>query len=126
LHLGVFANGGNVARRSTSALSRILRSPNSYQTISDFLLNAVRSLYLTGNAYALAIRNDRWEIDELHLMDPNQSSPAVVRANGDAGAIFYRLGGNEVIEAQVGSPQIMVPARDVLHIRLIRSRLQLR
>jgi HK97 family phage portal protein len=118
-------NRGGRARVTTSALSRILKSPNAYQIISGFLLNAVRSLYLNGNAYALAIRNDRYEIDELHLMDPNQSSPAVVRANGDsdaAGNIFYRLGGNEVIEAQIGSPQIMVPARDVLHIRLHSNR----
>jgi HK97 family phage portal protein len=116
-------NCGGRARVTTSALSRILRAPNAYQTISDFLLNAVRSLYLNGNAYALAIRNDRYEIDELHLMDPNQLSPAVVRADNDAaGNIFYRLGGNEVIEAQIGSPQIMVPARDVLHIRLHSNR----
>jgi phage portal protein BeeE len=86
-------------------------------------------LYLNGNAYALAIRNDRWEIDELHLMDPNQSSPAVVRTNGDsdaAGNIFYRLGGNEVIEAQLGRGnehvQLMVPARDLLQIRLHSNR----
>jgi HK97 family phage portal protein len=114
---------GGRDRVKTSALSRILRAPNAYQSPSDFLLNAVRSLYLTGNAYALAIRNDRWEIDELHLMDPSQSSPAVVRSNNDAaGNIFYRLGGNEVIEAQLGITQLMVPARDVLHIRLHSNR----
>src|SRR6187397_3587481 len=51
-------NGGR-ERVTNSALSRILRRPNDYQSISDFLLNAVRSLYLDGNAYALALRNDR-------------------------------------------------------------------
>ena len=38
-------NGGR-ERVTNSALSRILRRPNSYQTISDFMLNATRSLYL--------------------------------------------------------------------------------
>ena len=57
-------------RVTTSALSRILRHPNSYQSPSDFMLNLTRSLYADGNAYALALRNDRYEIDELHLMDP--------------------------------------------------------
>jgi phage portal protein BeeE len=115
-------NRGGRTRVTTSALSRILRAPNSYQSLSDFLLNAVRSLFLTGNSYALAIRNDRYEIDELHLMDPNQSSPAVVRGNSDAaGNIVYRLGGNEVIEAQLDTTQLM-PARDVLHIRLHSNR----
>ena len=44
-------------RIKNSALARILRHPNDYQSISDFLLNATRWLYLNGNAYALALRN---------------------------------------------------------------------
>ena len=63
-------------RVGTSALSRILRYPNSYQSPSDFMLNLTRSLYADGNAYALALRNDRYEISELHLMDPRQSLSA--------------------------------------------------
>jgi hypothetical protein len=65
-------------------------------------LNAVYDLYLTGNSYAVAIRNERYEIDELHLMDARQSSPCVVRNRDDRDAeIFYRLSGNR---AAVGSP----------------------
>ena len=81
---------GGRERVTTSAVCRILRQPNGYQTISDFLLNAVRQLYTEGNAYALAIRNDRAEIAELHLMAPRQCSPMV----GEDGSIFYSLGGN--------------------------------
>ena len=103
----------------TSALSRILRSPNVYQSPSDFMLNLTRSLYAEGNAYALALRNDRYEIDELHLMDPRQSCPQVA-VSGD---VFYRLGGNSVIDRQLGSAeQIVVPQRDVLHVRLNATR----
>jgi HK97 family phage portal protein len=105
-------NGGR-ERVTTSALSRILRHPNEYQSISDFLLNATRSLYAEGNAYALAQRNDRFEVDELHLMDPRQSAPQIA----ETGDVFYRLGGNDVIEKQIKGP-LIVPARDVLHIRL--------
>jgi hypothetical protein len=131
-HCRKLDNGGR-QRVTNSALSRILRQPNSYQTASDFMLNATRSLYLHGNAYALALRNARFEITELHLMDPRLSSPAVTGAGEDlegnaieGGEIFYRLGGNTVIEyrlAELGdrareAEQLMVPARDVLHIRL--------
>ncbi len=109
-------NGGR-ERVTSSALSRILRSPNDYQTISDFLLNAVRSLYLNGNAYALALRNDRFEISSLHLMHPNLSRPQVI-----GGEIYYALGGNDVIDGRIEALQLdelsYVPARDVLHIRL--------
>src|SRR5215210_3594009 len=43
-HWQLRSNGGR-ERVTTSALSRILKSPNGYQTISDFLLYAVRQLY---------------------------------------------------------------------------------
>jgi HK97 family phage portal protein len=112
-------NKGGRERVKNSALSRILRRPNSYQSFSDFILNAVRSLYCTGNAYALALRNDRYEVNELHLMDPNQSAPQVA----ETGDIFYRLAGNAVIDRQLPAErQLIVPQRDVLHIRLHADR----
>ena len=101
-------------RVKNSALSRILRHPNDYQSISDFLLNATRSLYLQGNAYALALRNDRFEIDELHLMDPLLSYPRLAQT----GDVFYQLYGNDVIQKRLGDQELLVPQRDVLHIRL--------
>jgi HK97 family phage portal protein len=108
-------NGGR-ERVETSALSRILRHPNDYQSISDFLLNATRSLYMNGNAYALALRSDRYEIDELHLMNADMSYPRVAY-NGE---IFYSLAGNDVIANRLNMPNetLIVPARDVLHVRL--------
>jgi HK97 family phage portal protein len=115
-HWRVGKDGGR-DRVTTSSLSRILKRPNEYSTISDFLLTAVRSLYLDGNAYALALRNSRQEIIELHLMDSAQSAP-MVATTGD---IFYRLGGNDIIEKQIGKIE-GVPARDVLHIRLHSGR----
>ena len=105
---------GGRERVKTSSLSRLLRHPNDYQSISDFMLNATRSLYLEGNTYALALRNARFEIDELHLMDPLQSYPRLA-SNGE---IFYQLGGNQVIERRLGAIPLIAPQRDVLHIRL--------
>jgi len=96
---------------TTSALSRILRAPNDYQSISDFLLNLTRALYERGEGFAVAIRNDRQEISELHLMQ--NGLPMV----GEDGSIFYHLSGNEIAERRfyLSYP---VPARDVLHVRL--------
>ena len=104
---------GGRERVTNSALSRILKKPNSYQSASDFHLNLTRWLYCEGNAYALALRNDRNEITELHLMASSQSKAAVA----DGGEIFYQLGGNEVIDRRLGALPY-VPARDVLHVRL--------
>lgn len=112
-HWRMNAKGGR-DRVSNSALSRILRRPNDYQSISDFMLNLVRSLYLEGNAYAVALRNDRFEIDEMHLMDPRQSRPQLA-VTGD---VFYTLAGNNVLAQRLQGEALVVPQRDVLHVRL--------
>jgi HK97 family phage portal protein len=115
-HWRLNAKGGRT-RVTNTALSRILRYPNVYQSISDFMLNLTRSLYLDGNAYALALRNDRYEVSELHLMHPRESGPQLA-VTGD---VFYRLGGNEIIQRRITGP-LIVPQRDVLHVRLHTSR----
>jgi HK97 family phage portal protein len=119
-HWRITPNGGR-ERVSNSALSRILRKPNEYQSISDFLLNLTRSLYDDGNAYALALRNDRYEIAELHLMRPRSCFARVA----EGGEVFYALGGNEIIDRRIGG-LAAVPARDVLHVRLHTPRDPLR
>src|SRR4029077_14070899 len=106
---------GGRERVSNSALSRILKRPNSYQSISDFFLNLTGSLYDDGNAYALALRNNRFEIAELHLMDSRISAPRIATT----GDIFYHLAGNPIIDNHIPKELLgAVPARDVLHVRL--------
>jgi HK97 family phage portal protein len=105
---------GGRTRVTTSALSRILRRPNDYQTMSDFLMNMVRSLYLTGNAYALCLRNNRFEIEEMHIMHPRNCWPSI----SSDGEIFYSLGGNIIIQQRLGGLLPLTPARDVLHLHL--------
>lgn len=104
------ADGGR-DRQANSDLSRIMRKPNDYQSISDLLMNATRTLYEKGEAFGIAIRNARSEIAELHLM--RYGYPYI----GVDGSIFYRLSGNEIVEQRfdLSAP---IPARDVLHIRL--------
>lgn len=104
---------------TTSALSRILKRPNFYSTISDYLMNSVRHLFLDGNSYSLAIRNERFEITELHLMDSRLCKP-VVAVTGD---VFYRLQGNAIVDRMFQTEYpLLVPQRDVLHIRLAADR----
>jgi HK97 family phage portal protein len=107
-------NGGR-ERVVNSALSRILRRPNSYQSISDFFLNLTGALYDNGNAYALGLRNNRFEFAELHLMDSRISMPRIA-ANGE---VFYNLAGNTIVENSIPRDLLAAtPARDVLHVRL--------
>ncbi|MDX1247553.1 phage portal protein [Sinorhizobium meliloti] len=113
-HWKTLPNGGR-ERVTNSALSRILRSPNEYQSRSDFVMNLVRDLYIEGNTYHLAERNNRFEVDQLHPFDPRQSKPVI----STEGGIFYELAGNNVLESQGRAREYGVaPARDVLHIKL--------
>jgi HK97 family phage portal protein len=113
-HWRTLPNNGR-ERVTNSALSRILKKPNSYQSTSDFFLNLTQNLYADGNAYALGLRNNRFEIGELHLMNPRFSRPFVA-VNGE---VFYGLGGNLVVEKTIPKELLAaVPARDVLHIKM--------
>jgi HK97 family phage portal protein len=103
-------NGGR-ERVTTSALQRIMKRPNDYQSISDLMLNLTRRLYERGEGFGLAIRNNRGEISELHQM--RHGCPRVAQD----GSIFYDLSGNEIVEARFDL-RYPIPARDVLHVRL--------
>jgi HK97 family phage portal protein len=103
---------GGRERVTTSSLSQIIRRPNEYQSISDFLLNLTWRLYERGEAFAYAVRDGRGEIVEMHLMTSGQ--PLIA----PDGSIYYSLGGNEIIERRMEGFGIPVPARDVLHVRL--------
>jgi len=102
---------GGRDRVTNSALCRILKQPNDYQSISDFLLNLTRRLYENGEAFAVAIRNSRYEIAELHLMRRGQVTL------GEDGSIFYSVYGNQILQQRMDL-EAPIPARDVLHVRL--------
>jgi HK97 family phage portal protein len=113
-HWRGLANNGRV-RVTNSDLSRFLKRPNSYQSPSDFFLNLTTSLYREGNAYALALRNNRYEISEVHLFDARISQPRVAVD----GSLYYNLAGNPVVEKSIPAEMLnVVPARDVLHLKL--------
>lgn len=104
---------------TNSALARILLKPNDYQTPSDFLMTMVISLLAEGNAYALALRNDRFEVKELHLF-PAKSCRALI--SKEDGEVFYSIGGNPVMDYRLDpafetGERLIVPARDILHVK---------
>lgn len=98
-----------------SALSRVLHNPNEYQTRSDFMFNLVKNLMYTGNAYAVAYRNDRREVTSLHVV-PSRSTQVYV--DPETKAVFYAVGDNPL----TGDISAMVPSRDVLHVKLYTPR----
>ena len=119
-------DNGGTEDITTSALARLLRAPNPYQTPSDFLVHLIRSLLLNGNSYWIAQRNDRSEVTALHWTDPRACR---VREVGIAGQpyreVFYEVGtANPLFEFDsiLGRTSLVVPARDVFHVKLATPR----
>ena len=94
-----------------SALARILHRPNGYQTSSDFRLNLVKSLLYTGNSYVLGLRNGRNEFETIHLLPSVGTMPYI---DDETKSIFYAIGNNPL----VGDIEGLIPARDIMHLRL--------
>lgn len=112
---------GGTETITTSSLARLLRMPNSYQTPSDFLVHLVRSLLLNGNSYWVAQRNVREEVIALHWTDPRLCRVREVNVVGQAfSEVFYEIGANPLfqIDSLLSRTNIVVPARDVLHLKL--------
>lgn len=96
------------------APARLFRNPNNYQTIVDFLLYIGRSMLSDGNAYAIAKRNDRFEVTALYPIHPKACWPYLT----DTGEVYYRLTGDPT--ADIGDIEVgdWYPQRDVWHMRL--------
>lgn len=107
-------DGGNDVLSNTP-LTNFLRYPNSYQTKSDYMLNLIKQLMFTGNSYSLAMRDDRGDIVESHLMDSRSTEPMFER---ESQTIYYAVGSNPII----GEVDYLVPQRDMMHIRLYTPR----
>ena len=118
-HQRELANGGTETV-TTSALSRLLRAPNGYQTPCDFLVHLIRSLLYTGNSYWIAQRNDRQEVEALHWTDPRSCRVREVKVQGQVFAeMFYEISDNPLINMpSLAGNSLVVPARDVLHVKL--------
>jgi HK97 family phage portal protein len=106
---------GGSERVKLSAVNRVLRRPNNYQTKADFFLNLVRSELLRGNGYALAQRNGRTEITALHIVNPSSLYPFVSETDG---SIFYQFADVPVGQDFEPVIQDLYRAEDVLHVRM--------
>lgn len=107
---------GRMITVTSSAAAKVMRSPNTYQTRSDFWLSMLYSLLFDGNAYAPALRNNRGEITSLWPQHPGRCKPMIDPISGD---VFYRVGGNDL---EPFDATRIFPARDVLHLRLFCPR----
>jgi HK97 family phage portal protein len=98
---------------TSPAFSPVLRKPNGYQTIGQFLETWMFSKLLWGNTYVLKDRDARGVVTALYVLDPCRVKPLV----SPDGAVYYELQTNEL----AGLPSIdgvtVVPSRELIHDR---------
>jgi HK97 family phage portal protein len=92
---------------------KLLKNPNGYQTQSEFFSYMVRRLLSQGNAYAVATRDRDYNVNGFHPVMANHCEPYV---DPETRSIFYSVSNNDLAPFEVGS--YMIPARDVLHMKL--------
>lgn len=109
-HVRYLEDGGTEIIK-TSPLSRILRNPNPYQTWTDFIYNFVFATLTHGNGYAYADRDDSNRITALHRLPSDSAVPYVDTETQD---VYYGVGPQPMINI----PQVMIPAREVQHLRI--------
>lgn len=108
---------GGKERIKTSSLSRVLRRPNDYQTSSDLITFIIRQLFTNGNSYVAGVRDDSYKINSLHPIYSTDSIPVVDR---ESGSVFYAVKSSPL--APWSEATHLIPARDIMHIRLYTPR----
>lgn len=112
-HLRKLADGKTEIVESSPA-ANIFRSPNPYETFSQFILNMIAQQGFDGNAYALVTRDDVGRVLRLDRLDTGTCQPYI-----DDGELYYSVGNQPFIADGI---QYLVPAREVLHLRVLTPR----
>ena len=96
---------------TSPAFSPVLRKPNRYQNIGQFLESWMLSKLLFGNTYVLKDRDARGVVVALYVLDPTGVVPLVA----PDGSVWYQLSRSDLAGLQEG--ELAAPAREVIHDR---------
>lgn len=105
---------GNVEVIRTSPASRLLRTPNAYETWPQFVFNVVAMMGFEGEAGAIILRDERFAPTSFHLLQKGAFMPYI---DPETRALFYSVGEVPMLPGQGGDPAGMVPERDFIHFR---------
>lgn len=108
-----YADDDSVESIKNSPASRVMLTPNSYESGSEFNARLVDQWITYGSVVALASRNNRFEVDGLHIMPFGSWQ---LEVDPDSKEVFYLIGESADYMAPVKASMV-VPARDVLHLR---------
>ena len=94
------------------AWSPVLRKPNRYQTIGQFVEQWMTSKLVYGNTYVLKERDLRGVVRALYVLDPRRVTPLVA----PDGAVYYELRRDDLAGlASIGTGNLVVPSHEIIH-----------
>jgi len=111
LRLVALDDHGIWTETSSPAFSPLLRKPNRYQTIGQFLEQWVLSKLLWGNAYVLKEYDARNVVIALYVLEPSTVLPLVA----PDGAVYYQAGPSLLADLPSGS--VGIPSAQLIHDR---------
>lgn len=98
---------------NSPAFSPVLRRPNRYQHITEFVEQWMISKLTQGNTYALLQRDQRGVVKAMYVLDPAKVTPLVT----PDGAVYYELRRSDL--AEVTPETVTVPASEIIHDRMV-------
>jgi HK97 family phage portal protein len=103
---------GTWVETSSAAFSPVLRRPNRYQLINEFVEYWIGSKVQWGNTYVLKHRDQRGVVVALTVLDPSGVTVLVA----PDGSVYYQLTPSDL----AGIPQegVAVPASEIIHDKL--------
>jgi len=114
VHQFEMADDGEAVRRTGSNAEQVLLRPNEYTSRSQFFNSIIRSMYFSGDGYAVATRNNNGAINALYVMDPRNMNPVL---DPESGELFYWASPN-ISNGYNPETDTIYMSRDVLHIRI--------
>jgi HK97 family phage portal protein len=112
LRLVAIDTNGIWIETTSAAFSPVLRRPNRYQTMPQFLESWMISKLIHGNTYVLKERDERNVVKALYVLDPMQVIPLVAPDQ----SVYYELTRNDLAGVPA-DPPVVVPASEIIHDR---------
>jgi HK97 family phage portal protein len=111
LRLVVLDADGIWQEATNPAFSPVLRKPNRYQTMPQFLESWVLSKLQFGNTYVLKSRDIRGVVTDLYVLNPLHVTPLVAPDGG----VYYQLKRDDL--SATFDEDTIVPAEEIIHDR---------
>jgi len=95
------------------AFSPVLRRPNRFQHITEFIEQWMVSKLTQGNTYVLLQRDNRQVVRQMFVLDPSRVTPLVA----PDGSVYYELKRDDLSEQKPET--VVVPASEIIHDRMV-------